>query len=362
MIKKFWLILLLILSFSNISSQKKHQYSYKLIAYYSNDKVPFNDYDYSRITHLIYSFGHVNEEGIFSVDKPNAEKSLQQLQNLKQKYPHLKTMVALGGWGGCELCSAVFNDSIKTSNFISSVSKFLEENHLDGFDFDWEYPTEGYPDHLYAPTDKDNFTSVIKKLRFTLPPDKIISFAAGGFTEYLDKAVDWKALDPYIDMVNLMSYDLVGGYSQVTGHQTPLYSYTPNSESVDKAIKFFERINFPLNKVIIGATFYTRAWKNVPNINNGLCQSGKFERFIDYKYMEKYFKENPGFHYFWDGKSQAAHWYNAKLGIFVTGDDRKSLKAKSKYVKSKKLGGLMFWELSLDVPNQGLLEAIDINK
>ena len=48
--------------------------------------------------------------------------------------------------------------------------------------------------------------------------------------------------------------------------------------------------------------------------------------------------------------------------IFVTGDDKQSLKAKSDYVKKKGLGGLMFWELPLDMPENGLLDVIDLNR
>lgn len=336
---------------------------YNLIAYFSADSASLFNHDYSRITHIIYSFGHVNSEGNFGVSRGKDLAALNGLTLLKQKYPHLKLMVALGGWGGCELCSNVFNDPAKTKRFALSVRDFLKTYRLDGFDFDWEYPVvEGFPGHQYLPEDKDNFTKAVKLLRKTLPNGKIISFAAGGYVDYLQRAIDWKTIEPYIDFVNLMSYDLVGGYATVTGHQTPLYSPSEKEQSADRAIRYLDEIKFPLNKVIIGGTFYTRSWINVADTNNGLYQSGKFYQFTDHKKNIDILTESNGYTRYWDEKAQAAHWYNREKGIFVTGDDKQSFRAKSDYVKKKRLGGLMFWELPLDTPDNDLLNAIDINR
>lgn len=365
--KKFIAIfpILLLLSSVSILGQNSNtgKFNHNLIAYYSGDSAALFKYDYSRITHVIYGFGHVNSEGTFGVNREKDLRVLRELIKLKQKYPHLKTLVALGGWGGCDLCSNVFNDPIKTKKFVRSVKYFLNAHQLDGFDFDWEYPVvKGYPGHQYLPEDKENFTNVVIKLRKALGKKKIISFAAGGFINYLEKSIEWTKIEPYLDFVNLMSYDLVGGYATVTGHQTPLYSGIPEAESADKAIQYLEKINFPLKKVIIGGTFYSRSWENVSSENNGLYQSGKFLHFIDYNKSHERFTPENGYQYFWDEKAQAAHWYSEKEKIFVTGDDKKSFKAKSDYVKKKGLGGLMFWELPLDLTENGLFDAIDINK
>ena len=363
--KTVFLITLVVLAFSVTlhGQQKPNERKYKLIAYYSSDSASLMKYDYSRITHVIYCFGHVNSGGYFGVSRQKDLSALKGLILLRQKYPHLKMMVALGGWSGCELCSNVFNDPLKTKRFVGSVRDFLETYSLDGFDFDWEYPVvKGYPGHQYMIEDKNNFTKVVALLRKTLPKGKLISFASGGFMEYMEKSIDWKAINPLIDFVNLMSYDLVGGYATITGHMTPLYSTSENEESADKAIGYLEKIRFPLNKVIIGATFYTRSWENVPNINNGLYQPGKFQGSHDYNNYVNTFTEANGYRYFWDEKAQAAFWYNKEKNIFVTGDDKHSLKSKSDYVKNKGLGGLMFWELPLDKPENGLLNAIDINR
>ncbi len=79
---------------------------------------------------------------------------------------------------------------------------------------------------------------------------------------------------PLLDKVNLMSYDLVNGYSKLTGHHTPLYSNSSQKPSADNAIRYLDSIHVPLNKLIIGAAFYAREWDSVANVSNGLYQGG----------------------------------------------------------------------------------------
>ena len=57
-------------------------------------------------------------------------------------------------------------------------------------------------------------------------------------------------------------------------------------------------------------------------------------------------------------QAKKAYWYNEKEKTFATGDNLTSIKAKAEYAKSKKLGGIMFWELPLDSPRDGMVNAI----
>ncbi|MBK9486944.1 MAG: hypothetical protein IPO01_17705 [Chitinophagaceae bacterium] len=77
---------------------------------------------------------------------------------------------------------------------------------IDGLDLDWEYPAiEGFPGHKYDAADKNNFTELIKALRKELGNDFLLTFAAGGFLKYLNESVDWDAVMPLVDFVNLMT-------------------------------------------------------------------------------------------------------------------------------------------------------------
>lgn len=119
------------------------------------------------------------------------------------------------------------------------------------------------------------------------------------------------------------------------------------------------KLGVPAKKLVIGAAFYTRIWKDVTSINNGLYQSGAATNGIDFKDFDTKLTKDKGWNYFWDEKVQAPYWYNEKERLFATGDDLKSVGVKTRYAIKKKLGGIMFWELILDKNQNGMVDAID---
>ena len=164
---------------------------------------------------------------------------------------------------------------------------------------------------------------------------------------------------PLVDFVNLMTYDLVNGFSKMTGHHTLLYDQRPEQESTRKCVDWLLNKNIEPDKLIIGAAFYARVWENVENNNNGLYQPGKFLTSVRYKNFPTYFSDSLGFKYHWDKKAQAPFQYSATKKLFATFDDKRSIEAKTKFIRKKKLGGIMFWELSEDETNNGLVEKIN---
>jgi chitinase len=329
-----------------------------VIAYYTGDDKLINEYDVSKLTHIIFSFCHL-KDGKLSVDTPKDSITIKHLVGLKTTNPKLKIMLSLGGWGGCEPCSQVFSTTEGRTVFAKSVKEINDYFKTDGLDLDWEYPAiEGLPGHLYQAADKKNFTELVKALRTSLGKKQELSFAAGGFQKFLDESIDWKTVMPLVDRVNIMSYDLVNGYATVTGHQAPLYGGTPDAQSTDRAVAYLLKLGIPANKLVIGGAFYTRIWKNVANVNNGLYQPGVHIEGFAFKDYATTFTEANGWKYFWDNKAKASYWYNEKEQKFATGDDLPSIKEKTEYAKSKKLGGIMFWELPLDTFKGGMVDAI----
>lgn len=347
---------LLCLFTTNIFAQKNKKMD--IIAYYTGDDKLINEYEVNKLDQIIFSFCHL-KNGKLSVDSPKDSITIKHLVSLKAKNPQLKIVLSLGGWGGCEPCSAAFSTPEGRLIFAKSVKEVSTYFKVDGLDLDWEYPAiEGLPGHLYQAADKSNFTELLKILRSTLGKKYELSFAAGGFQKYLDESINWKAVAPLVNRINIMSYDLVNGYSKVTGHHTPLYSTKPNEESTDRAVTYLLNQGVPAEKLIIGGAFYTRTWKNVENINNGLYQAGEHIEGVNFKNFATTYTEANGWKYFYDEKAQAPYWYNAGTKTFATADDIRSVKAKTEYVKAKKLGGIMFWELTLDSPKNGMVNAI----
>jgi len=351
--------LLLVICCHSAFSQKK---SMSVIAYYAGDTAQMMQFDPLKMTHIIFSFCHLKGNRL-SVDNRIDTLRVQNLVALKQKNPALKVLLSLGGWGGCETCSAVFAEDSGRKEFASSVKEVNAFFNTDGIDLDWEYPTiEGYPGHLYSPQDKQNFTKLVKALRDSLGKKNEISFAAGGFQKYIDEAVDWKRVTPIVNRINLMSYDLVSGFATTTGHHTPLYSSQQQKESTDNAVKALLKKGVPPSKIVIGAAFYGRVWETVSSTNNGLYQAGKFKTSVRFKTLAESWGEDKGFVKYWDSVAKAPYLHNKDSAWFVTYDNHLSITEKVNYVIRKGLNGIMFWELSSDMETGGLLDAINKSK
>lgn len=358
---RFSLCLFFVVAFACKSAAPhiKSDERFLVIAYYSGNGTDLEQYAWDQLSHVIFSFCHLRGNRL-AVDDSNDELTIRKLVDLKKRYPGLKVQLSLGGWGGCAACSDVFSTPEGRSEFVLSVKELCEEYGTDGIDLDWEYPAiEGYPGHKYRPEDKRNFTLLVQELRKVLGKSADISFAAGSFQTFFDRSVEWAEIMPLLNRVNLMTYDLVSGYSTVTGHHTQLLPTAKQDASVDDGVRYLKNLGVPPGKIVIGAAFYARTWEQVENIDNGLYQQGKFKSFVPYKQFSSYFKPEAGFQFFRDPASQAPYAYSISRKEFATFDDTVSVAMKTQFARAKGLGGIMFWELGSDVPgNKGLLHAI----
>ena len=344
---------------NSLSENAENIDKFEVIAYYTGTPEKLENKVVDKLTQVIFSFLHLNGNKL-QIDNAQDSTSISYLASLKETHPNLKVLISLGGWGGCETCSEVFSSEEGRTEFAQSVKDLLVSFNLDGIDLDWEYPTvEGFPGHRFVPEDKENFTALVQELRNTLGNNYVLTFAAGGFGEFLEEAVEWEKIMPLLDHVNIMSYDLVNGNSKLTGHHTPIYSTESQIESTDNAIQFLDSLGIPTEKIVIGAAFYARVWEGVKNTNQGLYQSGKFKQAVPYSELEGFFNQNPGFIHYWDSAAQAPYSYNPEKQFYATYDDSLSIALKTQYAIDKNLGGIMFWQLSGDKPQKSLLEVID---
>lgn len=330
-----------------------------VLAYYSGSPERLDSFDATQFTHIVYCFGHLDGARL-KIGSAKDTLTIRKMVAMKQKNPTLKVLLSLGGWGGCAPCSDVFATEEGRTGFAQSVKSLNAYFGADGIDLDWEYPAvPGYPGHKYSPADRPAFTALVKTLRETLGKEQVITFAAGGFQRFLDEAVDWREVMPQIDYVNLMSYDLVSGFSKTTGHHTALYSNPQQKESTDNAVQELIKRGVDPKKIIIGAAFYARIWEEVPAVNNGLYQAGKFKMSQAFRRFPEALSPEAGYRFYWDDVTKATYAYNPEKKLFATFDDKRSIELKTNYVLEKDLGGIMFWELGSDSYAGGLLHTIN---
>ncbi|HEY1870481.1 MAG TPA: glycoside hydrolase family 18 protein, partial [Chitinophagaceae bacterium] len=360
-VKKVLLFFTLMIALSlSVFSQEKNNIA--VIGYFAGRSTALDSFPIQKLTHLIFSFCHLHENKLW-VDHATDTACIQKMVSFKQKYPSLKIILSLGGWGGCKDCSEAFSTRKGRKTFARSTRYLMEYFHTDGIDLDWEYPViAGYPGHLYSIEDKENFTALIKTLRKKLGKKYEISFAAGGFSRYIDSSIDWKKVIKNVDKVNLMTYDLVHGASKVSGHHTPLYSTQKQIESTDNAVNRLISAGVPSKKIILGAAFYGRMFEVTDTINNGLYLPASFYHGISYSRLYDSVSVTNGFVQYWDSVANAPYAFNVQRKIQVTYDDSLSIARKTEYVIKKNLGGIMFWQLMDDRFTDGLLDVIDKTK
>ncbi|WP_226662759.1 glycoside hydrolase family 18 protein [Microbulbifer aggregans] len=335
-----------------------------VIGYYTGDGKDLARYDFNKLTHVIYSFVFLDGNQLSFArgageDGQEGKEAYARLLALKEQYPHLKVLIALGGWGGCETCSDVFSTEENRVAFAVSVRDTLKGIGGDGIDLDWEYPAiEGHPGHPYRAEDREHFTALVKTLRDTLGPDALLSVAAGGFDEFLEKSLDWQAITPLVNNINVMSYDLVNGFSTVTGHHSPIYSTDSQKQSTDNAVRYLLDAGVPAQKIVIGAAFYSRVWEEVASDNTGRYQKGTHVAGLKYAELEDTYTKARGYEVSWDEDAQAVYAYNAEQQRYATFDNPRSVALKTRYAKEHQLGGIMFWELPGDTDEGDLVDAI----
>lgn len=356
----------LCLSWVTILSCKNIEYKtpppFRVIGYFSGPTHYVDSFDVQKLTHLIYCFGTLKGNRL-NIHTAADSATIQKMVGLKSKNPSLKVLLSLGGWGGCKPCSDVFHTAIGREEFAISVKELSAFFKTDGIDLDWEYPAiPGPPGHPFRAEDRENFTLLLKELRDVNGPDFEISFAAGGFTTFIQSSIDWTSVVRYTDFINVMTYDLVHGYSRISGHHTPLYSTPQQTESTDHAVNMLINAGVPREQIVIGAVMYGRFFQMEEGSQVALYDSCHFMHAFSHKHATDSLSAENGFVMYWDSVAQAPYALNETRRILATYDDARSMALKTNYAKDHQLGGIMFWQLCDDDPVSGLLDVIHRSK
>ncbi|MEG1310422.1 MAG: glycoside hydrolase family 18 protein [Romboutsia sp.] len=337
------------------------QNKYQVMAYLKDkDKWGKEDIDASKLTCINYSFAKVKDcKAIETFTK------IHILKELKEENPHLKTCLSIGGWGADGFSDAVLTKESRVM-FIESIYEMMNKYDFDGVDLDWEYPGLGYSGIVARKEDNENFLLFVKELRLYLDTKALqvnrdfwLTAAIGASDTVIDAMLTKNGAEytNYLDYVHIMTYDMRNGYK--TGHHANLYTYE-NAErptSADRSVRRLIDQGVPKEKIVIGGAFYSRVWEGITCSENPLNIDSKNPglKVVDYNFLED-FKNEHNLKYYWDDEAKAPYLYNGD--IFVSYDDEKSLSEKVKYVKENEIGGIMFWEYSLDLSLK-LLSAID---
>lgn len=283
------------------------------------------------MTHINYAFGAVSET-FNSVTIAN-EQRLSDIAAIGRLNPKLKVLLSIGGWGSGRFSEMAANATLRKA-FAKDCRRVVDQYKLDGIDIDWEYPTSNAAGISASPDDTNNFTLLMQDIRKAIGKKKLLTLATVASGEY----IDFKAILPYIDFVNIMSYDMGGAPK----HHAALYE-SPNTGrmTANTAVKAHLKAGVPADKLVLGMPFYGRGGGDYPN-------------FQDYKKICK----DKNYTECWDSQAQAPYLAD-KDGKLVCGyDNPRSLAIKCRYVWEQGLHGAMYWDYDGDNDQNDLRRAV----
>lgn len=347
----------------------------------------------ARITQLDYAFGSVTNnrcsvsnaevalehtytaaESVNGTADPISPGQLRgtfhQLQELKQLYPGLKIVISFGGWGNSGGFSSAAEPEHVRESVRSCIDTFIKGHFapgidapgiFDGIDLDWEYPVSGGLSPG-KPEDTRNMTAMAEEFRRQLDAVRpgLSLTAAIPAEEELYKNFELAKLVPFLDQFGIMAYDEHWSTEPITNLHSSLFHdpKDPSSSPADKhygdyAVQSFIAAGVPRNEIILGVPFYGKGWVGVQDINHGLYQraAGPADG-ASYKKLKALPNADRKFY---PRLATCTVWHE---GTFWSYDCPEALKAKMKYIRKQKLGGVMFWELGHDTDDSELLKVL----
>ncbi|MCP3100211.1 glycosyl hydrolase family 18 protein [Myxococcus sp. K15C18031901] len=382
--------------------------SKRIVAYFTQWGIYGRNYQVANIpaaklTHVNYAFSNVSADGkcvlgdLFAdIDKGGGwpgewdpgqlRGNFRALKELKKTQPHLKVLISVGGWTWSTYFSRAAASAASRTAFVKScVDLFIRgqfpgvtpvngEGVFDGIDIDWEYPVGGgLPGNTNSPADKQNYTLLMAEFRSQLNAvtaqtgkPYLLTIATGASPDLLANKQETKNLSNVLDWINVMSYDYHGAFESTVNFHSALNRVTGDPAAstgfyTDGSVAKMLELGVAPEKIVVGVPFYGRGWGGVPNVNNGLFQSGVPTKgtwddgqsgltgVFDYKDIKaNYERAGSGYSKFVHPEARQAYVYSPSTGVWIAYDDPSTLNAKADYILNKGLGGAMFWELSGD--------------
>ena len=344
---------------------------------YSDSRCDVNGLPWDRLDCVNHAFWEVvPRDGGFAVvstdpwadtDPDNPAAHFPHYAECAEKYPDTKILISIGGWTDSGHFSEMALTAETRGSFIQSCLEVLDAwPFLSGLDIDWEYPgvarepededDEGNP---VAGDDWTNYTLLLKELREALDAHfgagtKILTVCAGASVGYSLCMQDYASLHPYVDRINLMTYDMAGPWEETTGHHTALLG----ENSAEAAVNYLLDQGVPAEKIAIGSPLYSHGWKMKEMAQETVGTAA--EPIGDLTWHELLPLEQaavpegtPGWHTGYDDQKKAGWLWNDDPAspdylAFYTYDSAASLQAKLDYIKEHGLGGLIVWEVHGD--------------
>ncbi|KAH8651151.1 glycoside hydrolase family 18 protein [Xylariales sp. PMI_506] len=336
--------------------------SWKVYKGYPPSTIPLQD-----VTHIFYAFARVNADGTLryldefgDLEKPvdGVQGCLAALAQLKQVKPTVKLILSIGGGSGSEPFPVLARGSRSRESLAVSARAWVDRHGFDGIDIDWEHPK--------TPEDGANYIRLLEAARHQLPAPRYLLTTALPVGLYCLRVIDLKAAARSLDYINLMAYDFVGSWTDVSGHHAQLFpaphssaesgrgdgsSSSTNNATVQKSVStglqyLIHEQGFPSGKILLGIPAYARYFPGA---------RGPGQPFHKHIAGELEYRDIPT-HWIRGATVDLANCTacfidddggDAGKG-FISFDVPATVEQKARYTRDHGLGGIFFWASSGD--------------
>ena len=297
------------------------------------------EYDLSRLTHLIYFSIIPSGDGSFSWTSGRDSLAMYNtFINLQSRIGSGDTKLILSIGGTDAVGSGGFNtiaaDPTITALFVSRVKSLLNEWNADGVDIDWEKwlkTTENSNDH----------EAFMKALHDTLSPEGYTIFTDVPASNWNGQWFNIKAAD-YVDYIQPMAYTFSGSWSAVTGHNS---SFAQSTGALD----YWVGRGVPASKLVLGVPFYGIGFGGTDQIGAEFTGNSSLGEFVDYTAVLTAL-ESGEYEHSTEEYIDAPYIYSSDKNEIIFYNDTTVVRKKAEYLVENEYAGAMIWELGQD-PN-----------
>ncbi|KAI1450657.1 glycoside hydrolase family 18 protein [Annulohypoxylon stygium] len=215
------------------------------------------------ITHVIMAFAN---SSLFAPETAGTYEPFMSTNAVRAMFDNgTKVGIAIGGWGDTAGFSAGAKTETSRTTYAKNVANMIENLGFDFVDIDWEYPGGNGEDYKQIPN--SNKTSEI-----TTYPQLLHAIKAAIEPKQLSIAVPAKTVDQIaytpakspaiwsaVDMVNVMSYDIMNRRDTATNHHS---SVSGSAEAVHRYLE----LGCPPSKINLGLAYYAKFFETPANV------------------------------------------------------------------------------------------------
>ena len=329
-----------------------------------------------------------------------------QYAHYSELYPEVNILISIGGWTRCGYFSEMAYTPEGRTSFVNACMELLEAYPwIDGFDIDWEYfggskdgarkpeddNDQGCPIWGTVEEDSENFGLLAKELRETMdstygPGVKKLTACASASTGWTLPQQDWRKVAPYMDLINVMTYDMAGVWDHITGHASR------EQHCRDVVSVMYRSYKVPPEKMTIGSPLYATDLKMIGlpasgsplaapveslppsagEIPQEMVRAFEQEAVSGYETLwvegkpqigEAFDRGGTGWHYGYDSFLKGAYLWNDDPASpyylwYLSYETPVTLQQKLDLVKEQHLAGIMTWECAQDTHDHRMISQM----